>query len=51
MRFIALGLAAAMLATLSPVMAFAADKAKPPVDDPKLHVQAMKEAPPPVRVR
>ncbi len=46
MRFIALGLAAAMLATLSPVMAFAADKAKPPVDDPKLHVQAMKEAPP-----
>ena len=46
MRFIAIGLAATMLAVLSPAMSFAADKAKSPVDDPKMHVQAMKEAPP-----
>ena len=46
MRFIALGLAAAMLVATSPVMAFAADKAKAPVEDPKAHAQAMKDTPP-----
>jgi len=44
MKFIALGLAAALLAALSPAMASAADKPQP--DDPKTHVQGMKEAPP-----
>ena len=44
MKFVALGLAAALLAALSPAMASAADKPKP--EDPKAHAQAMKDAAP-----
>ena len=44
MRLFAIGLAAAALTALSPAMALAADKK--PIDDPKMHAQAMTEAPP-----